>query len=187
MTLGNTLQWNFNQNTKLFIHKNACENILCEIAVILSRGRQVNWLSPSDTYIHQLIGSTLANVMFCCLFGVKPLPEQMMTHCKLDSQQINFSKISIKLFFSIPNFKCIYTPWCKRTINTVWRSTFLAYFADSFVHMRCWEIRRGRKHNNDIIWMVRHLKSQVTRLFVQPLVLADIKKTPKLHIAGPLW
>ena len=113
MTLGNTLQWNFNQNTKLFIHKNACENILCEIAVILSRGRQVDWLSPSDTYIHQLIGSTLANVMFCCLFGVKPLPEQMMTHCKLDSQQINFSKISIKIFFLSPTSNAFIHPGVK--------------------------------------------------------------------------
>ena len=28
----------FNQNTKLFIHENASENIACEMAAILSRG-----------------------------------------------------------------------------------------------------------------------------------------------------
>ena len=38
----NKPQWNFNQNTKLFIHKNAFENIACEMAAILSRGRWVN-------------------------------------------------------------------------------------------------------------------------------------------------
>ena len=38
----NKLQWNFNQNTALFI-ENASENILCEMTVILSRGR---WVTP---------------------------------------------------------------------------------------------------------------------------------------------
>ena len=32
----NKFMWYFNQNTKLFIHKNATENILCETAAILS-------------------------------------------------------------------------------------------------------------------------------------------------------
>ena len=36
-TLGNKLQWNFNQNAQLFIHENASENIVCERAAILSR------------------------------------------------------------------------------------------------------------------------------------------------------
>ena len=38
-TLGNKLQWHFNQNTKLVIHENASENIVCEMAATLSRGR----------------------------------------------------------------------------------------------------------------------------------------------------
>ena len=37
-TLRDNLLWNFNQNIKLFIHKNAFENIVCEMAAILSRG-----------------------------------------------------------------------------------------------------------------------------------------------------
>ena len=41
-TLRNKLQRNFNQNTKLFIHKSASENIVCEMVAILSRGRWVN-------------------------------------------------------------------------------------------------------------------------------------------------
>ena len=40
-TLRNKLKWNFNQNKKIFIHENASENIVCEIAAILSRGRWV--------------------------------------------------------------------------------------------------------------------------------------------------
>ena len=42
----NKLQWNFNQYTKLFIPENASENIVCEKAAILSRGR---WVHPSST------------------------------------------------------------------------------------------------------------------------------------------
>ena len=41
-TLRNKLQWNFNQNTTLFVHENASENIVCKTAAILSRGRWVN-------------------------------------------------------------------------------------------------------------------------------------------------
>ena len=37
-TRRNKLRWNFNENTNLFIHENASENIVCEMAVILSRG-----------------------------------------------------------------------------------------------------------------------------------------------------
>ena len=36
MTLRNKLQWNFNQNIKLFIHENASEYIVCKKAAILS-------------------------------------------------------------------------------------------------------------------------------------------------------
>ena len=40
----NKHQWSFNQNTKLFIHQNASENLACEMAAILSRGRWVKVL-----------------------------------------------------------------------------------------------------------------------------------------------
>ena len=35
-TLGNKLQWNFHQNTTLFINENALKNIACKMAAILS-------------------------------------------------------------------------------------------------------------------------------------------------------
>ena len=41
-TFRNNRQWNVNQNTKLFIHENASENIVCEMAAFLSKGRWVN-------------------------------------------------------------------------------------------------------------------------------------------------
>ena len=41
-TLRNKFQWNFNENEIPFVHENASENIVCETAAILSRGRWVN-------------------------------------------------------------------------------------------------------------------------------------------------
>ena len=32
------LHWNFDQNSKLFIHENAYENVVCEMAAILAWG-----------------------------------------------------------------------------------------------------------------------------------------------------
>ena len=53
-TLRNKLMWNFNQNTKLFIHENASEKIICEMAAIL-RWVDMIWvsfitISPCTTY-----------------------------------------------------------------------------------------------------------------------------------------
>ena len=52
-TLRNKLQWNFNQTTKLFIHKNASENIVCEKAAILSRGDELISLCMFASSPHQ--------------------------------------------------------------------------------------------------------------------------------------
>ena len=41
LVLENKLQWNSNQITKLFIHKNVFKNTVCEMAAILFRGRWV--------------------------------------------------------------------------------------------------------------------------------------------------
>ena len=40
-TLRSKLQWNLNQNTIILIHENACENVVCETATILSRWKWV--------------------------------------------------------------------------------------------------------------------------------------------------
>ena len=37
-TLGNRIRWNLNQNTNFFIHKNAFENVVCELAAIFRGG-----------------------------------------------------------------------------------------------------------------------------------------------------
>ena len=53
-------QWNLNQNVKVFIHENASENIVCEMAAILTRGTWVNEMTKvlqqiTDAYMHQQI------------------------------------------------------------------------------------------------------------------------------------
>ena len=37
----NKLQWNLNQYTKKFIHENTVDNVVCEMAAILSNGSRV--------------------------------------------------------------------------------------------------------------------------------------------------
>ena len=41
-TLRNKLQWNFIRNSYIFIHENTLENVVCEMASILSRPQCVN-------------------------------------------------------------------------------------------------------------------------------------------------
>ena len=41
-TLGNKLQWNFNQNSYIFIQENAFENVIWKTVAILSRPQGVN-------------------------------------------------------------------------------------------------------------------------------------------------
>ena len=49
-TLSNKLQWNFNPNPNNFIHKNTFENVVCEMAVISSRGDELmlSWCHVSS-------------------------------------------------------------------------------------------------------------------------------------------
>ena len=51
LALRNKLQWSFNQNTKLFIHENASENIFCEMATMVSTGRWVKMSSGQMRFV----------------------------------------------------------------------------------------------------------------------------------------
>ena len=48
---------------------------------------------PSAAYMRQWTGSALVRVMTCRLFGAKPLPEQMLAYCQLNS----WEELSVKL------------------------------------------------------------------------------------------
>ena len=47
----NKLWWNLNQNSKLFIHKNAQKNVIYKLEVISSRQRWVNSWMPANTAV----------------------------------------------------------------------------------------------------------------------------------------
>ena len=50
-TLRNNHQWNFNQNTKLFIHKNVSENIVCEMVAKLLKVLSLTWYMYMSIFV----------------------------------------------------------------------------------------------------------------------------------------
>ena len=61
-TLRNKLQWKFNRNSNIFIHKNAFESVVCEMAAILSRPQCVK-------FNHSLLMSISGNCGFHYFHG----------------------------------------------------------------------------------------------------------------------
>ena len=62
---------------------------------------------PSATYMHQWSEPSLVQVMACCLFDAKPLPERMIAYCQLDS----WEQISVKFeseFYHFHSRRCIW-------------------------------------------------------------------------------
>ena len=50
--IGNKLQWNFNRNSNIFIHENAFENVVCEMASIcLGLNELTHWLLGDTSLI----------------------------------------------------------------------------------------------------------------------------------------
>ena len=66
----NKLQWNFNRNTKLFIHENAAENIVCEITQLFCPwGDELNkWQEfRIETFLLCLQMEILENMQTVCI------------------------------------------------------------------------------------------------------------------------
>ena len=74
-TLSNKIQRYLNQNTKVFFHWNASENVVCEMAAFRPGGDK--W--PSDAIWRHRSRSTLAQVMACCLTA----PSHYLNQCWL--------------------------------------------------------------------------------------------------------
>ena len=66
-TLGRKLRWNFIQNTNIFIHENAYENIVWETAVILSKGKWVKCVTI-DLYLHSAAFPLRAADELCSIY-----------------------------------------------------------------------------------------------------------------------
>ena len=112
-TLRNKFQWNFNQNTKLFIHENACENIVCEMAAILSRGNELTcW--GQVTHMRPWTGSSLVQVIYCRLFICRQFGSWTNDLLSIEPLGTNFSEILIaiqtfslkKMYCKMPSAKC---------------------------------------------------------------------------------
>ena len=52
--LRNKFQWNFNQDTKLFLHKIVSENVFCKMAAILSRGTNLSTQHDAPQYFQPM-------------------------------------------------------------------------------------------------------------------------------------
>ena len=93
-SLRNKLRWNFNQNTKLFVHKNASEKIVCEMVAILFRRRWVKMLhlcreSNDDQWIQQVDSLHKWSVM-CFHVMTYSWRNWQISYPKLDIMQIMF-------------------------------------------------------------------------------------------------
>ena len=95
-SIGNKLKCNWCQNAQTFSQENAIENVVCKMLAILFRPQCVNSLWPSDTIWRQRSGSTLAQVMACCLMA----PSHYLNQCWLiiskvqwHSSECNFKEI----------------------------------------------------------------------------------------------
>ena len=88
-TLMNKLQWNFNRIKKTFVQENVCQNIVCEMASILSRVL-VNSSWPSATYMRR---NFLCSSPQCHIYGTLqtarsyPVPEIVVARPHLLSLQ----------------------------------------------------------------------------------------------------
>ena len=75
---------NFTGNSQEICPWYEFENHQFKITVASHRSQWVNSSPPSSAYMRQWIGSALVQIMACCLFAAKPLPEPMLTYCQLD-------------------------------------------------------------------------------------------------------
>ena len=67
--LRNKLQWNIQRNSYIFIQENAFENVVCEMAVILSRPQCVNPSSASHMQIQNPTWPSLSLLMAWAVCG----------------------------------------------------------------------------------------------------------------------
>ena len=61
----------------------------------------INSYPPNVTYMRQRTGSALVQIMACRLFGAKPLREQLLAYCQLDS----WEQISLKFESEFYHFR----------------------------------------------------------------------------------
>ena len=93
---------------------------------------------PNATYMGKRTRSSLVQVMVCCLFSAKPLPEPMLRYCQLDS----WEQVSVKFeqeFYHFHSRKCIWKyclpkwpPFCQGgdELNKLHRLHYMTVYQD---------------------------------------------------------
>ena len=115
-TRRNKAQWNFAHNSNIYIQENVFENVVCEMAAILSQPQYVNSLWPRNVIKHQH-----------CHRGTKPSPEQMLTYCQLDHR--NSKEFNQKMYLKMssarwqPFYSALFRPQCVNSMSTTRPST----------------------------------------------------------------
>ena len=105
LNLRNKLQWNLKRNSYIFIQENAFENVVCEMAAILSRPQCVNKISLKWLHWNVFLKVPLMmkqhqfslQVMAWRWLGNKSLPAIMLAQismlCCLDGPQWSVNKV----------------------------------------------------------------------------------------------
>ena len=123
-TLTNKVRWNFNQNTRLFIHENALENFICKTVAILSRGGWVDMMAPVGNMSSKL-GFFFTNGCFCQLSN-----ESLITKHWNPRSYVVFSL-----------YKNVYNLY--HEFRFYLRSNFCYHF-ESGAKYKCWPSQEGR-------------------------------------------
>ena len=73
--LGNKFQWNLNRNSNIFIHENAIESVVCEMAAIMSRPQWVNsmWKPQDDTVSQSILLALKSPATHTVVWGTSAL------------------------------------------------------------------------------------------------------------------
>ena len=70
--------------------------VIWKVAAILPWPQCVDSSKPGDDSLHQWLGSSLIQVMACCLCCTRPLPGPMLIHCQLDPKEQASVKLELK-------------------------------------------------------------------------------------------
>ena len=73
--------------------QNGGRDLAISRGLVWVKNATLNSSPPSAAYMRRWNGSTLGQIIACCLFGVKPLSKSMLIYCQLNhSEQTSVSK-----------------------------------------------------------------------------------------------
>ena len=94
----------------------------------------INSSPPSVAYMNRWTRSALVQVMACCLFGAKPLPEPMLTYWELNQIQWNLNQ-NTKLFIHENAFENVIWKMVAISSRPQWAKHILILRSTSFFHI----------------------------------------------------